>query len=355
MQPQISELPSAFPLPTAATGIANKYSNDFSSLGPGRGKAEVIRLPNGLPAGDPSIEQVALEPTAGNVRAMSTYCEQTGRHEGAKPSARIAEGRARMDQYVARNGDGQYPQNNGATSTAAGQNAEAQTPFAAWQLHEEMIPEEPNTQNPFDLGSLGGERIVPKEQTNETPNHRQIGTHTVHQAKAQRGGATVLDKASPGARGFHGHSQSPTNTPTCGVDWNNDAFPHADQDLTTKVLIEGGRSTIKLSRAALNVGDYSLLLYDAATSKALLKQDQWAVDNPRKFEQQWALVDKLVQEWHGDENLRAEKSRAGDLEALDMLEVAFSLRALSYDVPPGSFWVFWVAGMRQALQGPILN
>ncbi|KAI1750011.1 hypothetical protein F4782DRAFT_548984 [Xylaria castorea] len=251
---------------------------------------------------------------------------------------------------------GRHLQNTGTTSALVEQNAETRVLFRERNLREKMISGNPNSQNQSALGSLEREGIVPEEQTHKPQNTGfQAPLHLDRQHTVQLGGVNVIVEANPDAKRSYDYYQSLTNTLTCGVKWNHEAFPLADQALFTKVLVEGGRSTIKLCRIGLSSGDLPLMLYDAATSKTLLKQDQWAVDNPSGFERQWWFVEMLIQEWYLDEKIHIEKSEAGDLSALAMLEVAFSCRVMSYDVPQGSFWVFWAAGMRQALQGPSPN
>ncbi|KAI1740770.1 hypothetical protein F4680DRAFT_417792 [Xylaria scruposa] len=244
-------------------------------------------------------------------------------------------------------------QNADVAVTVVEQKAEIRTSIGEWNPRDNIIPGHPRSQ---DQGSLDRGEVVPEDRTPEIRNSScQAPLHPAHQCKVQLGSADIKDEASPGAKRSDDYSESAASTTTCGITWNPEAFPYADQDLFTKVLIEGGRNTIKLCRIKLNNNDPSLTLYDATTSKALLKQDQWTIGNPREFELQWSLIDKLIQEWHGDEQIHIEKEKAGDLKGLEMLEVAFSFRAMAYDVPQGSFWVFWVAGMRQALQQPSLD
>ncbi|RYC54070.1 hypothetical protein CHU98_g12139 [Xylaria longipes] len=322
-------------------------------------KTQNFGLGNGSPAGSPIAERVAFEPTAENYHDMSTYCEQMGRHQDAKQYAHMAKHRVRMDRSAALKGGGQYIQNAEATSVVVKTNAKAQMPFRASQ--EEMISSRSSSENQFAPGSLEGGKTVPEEKPYETENSRcpfsipVVHQPEVRQPKARLRGIAVNNEATPDAKGFYGYGQSPTNTSPYEVKWNYEAFPCADQGLMAKVLIEGGQSTMKLSRTGPSNDAYPLLLYDAATSKALLKQDQWAIDNPTEFELQWAFVEKLILDWHRDLRLRLEKLRSGELKALEMLEGAFSLRAMVQGIPQGSFWVFWVVGMRQALQGPVFN
>ncbi|KAI8945710.1 hypothetical protein F4801DRAFT_567379 [Xylaria longipes] len=373
MQPQISDLPSPFPRafspPAAATCSANPFSNGFASLQPAIGKPQNFGLGNGSPAGSPTAERVAFEPTAENYHDMSTYCEQMGRHQDAKQYAHMAKHRVRMDRSVALKGGGQYIQNAEATSIVVKTNAKARIPFRA--SREEMISSRSSSENQFAPGSLEGGKTGPEEKPYETESNRcpfsipvvhqpevrqpEVRQPKVRQPKARLRGIAVNNEATPDAKGFYGYGQSPTNTSPYEVKWNYEAFPCADQGLMAKVLIEGGQSTMKLSRTGSSNDAYPLLLYDAATSKALLKQDQWAIDNPTEFELQWAFVEKLILDWHRDLRLRLEKLRSGELKALEMLEGAFSLRAMVQGIPQGSFWVFWVVGMRQALQGPVFN
>ncbi|KAI0549284.1 hypothetical protein F4679DRAFT_595911 [Xylaria curta] len=236
------------------------------------------------------------------------------------------------------------------------QKAEIRTSIGEWNPRENTLPGHTSSQHQPTPGSPDRRGVVPEDQIPKIPNSGcQAPLHLAHQCKVQLGSANVIDEASLGVKRSYGNNQSAASTTTCGITWNQEAFPHTDQDLFTKVLIEGGRNTIELCRIKLDNNDPSLTLYDAATSKALLKQDQWAVDNPREFRLQWSLIYKLIQEWHGDEQIQIEKEEAGDLKALEMLEVAFSFRAMSYDVPQRSFWVFWITGMRQALQQPGLD
>ncbi|KAI0866579.1 hypothetical protein F4860DRAFT_457813 [Xylaria cubensis] len=237
------------------------------------------------------------------------------------------------------------------------QKAKTRTLIEGWSPREKIIPGHLSSQNQPNPGSIDRKGLVPEDSTHDIRNSGcQAPFHSIHQCKVELRGADVIGEASPGAERFHGYGQSPKRTLACGIDWNREAFPQADQDLFAKVLIEGGRSTIGLCGIGLNEDELSLTLYDAATSKTLLKEDQWTIDNPVEFELQWYFVERLIHEWHRDEQVCLEKLKAGDLKALDMLEVAFSFRAMSYDIPQGSFWFFWTAGMREALQGPkILN
>ncbi|TRX99026.1 hypothetical protein FHL15_000368 [Xylaria flabelliformis] len=236
------------------------------------------------------------------------------------------------------------------------QKAETRTPIEERNPREKISLGHLSSQNEPNPGSIDRRGAVPEETTHDIRNSGcPAPFHSFHQCKVQLRGANVIGKASPGSERSYGYGQSPKRTLACGIDWNREAFPHADQDLFTKVLIEGGRNTIGLCGIGLNEDELSLMLYEAATSKTLLKENQWTIDNPVEFELQWSFVERLIHEWHRDEQVHLEKLNAGDLKALEMLEVAFSFRAMSYDMPQGSFWVFWTAGMREGLQGPILN
>ncbi|KAI0447551.1 hypothetical protein F4803DRAFT_573390 [Xylaria telfairii] len=312
IRPRINELPrispSDFPLPpfhalAAAAHSADQDFSSFSLLQSRTNEAQIIGRGR-TPFGYTIIERWAL------YRAMSTHRGRAGKKEEAEHYKLMA-------GDIWHNLVNHRPQYIGEPPTAA----EQSTAQAA--LINNIIPK---------MRLVLGEPIR---------NNSSL--------------LSAINKASPNTGRFHSDGQSPTNNPTHTVKWNPEAFPGAGQELITYVLLEGGQKTMEISRTALGIDASTILSSHVAKSKTSLKQDQWVVGNPQKFQLQWSFVEQLNRVWVEDKETCTEKRRFGEEKAIQMLEGVLSLKNIAQGMPEASFWVFWVMGMRLALEGPTPN
>ncbi|KAI3318596.1 hypothetical protein HD806DRAFT_549014 [Xylariaceae sp. AK1471] len=148
------------------------------------------------------------------------------------------------------------------------------------------------------------------------------------------------------------NNEPSTGSSARAIKWNEEAFPGADETMITKILIQGGQETMKLARKIGNLAqaDAQLSGYIKCAKLCLTQCDPWATAHPEDFECQWSFVEELIDKWHHDELIQREKIEAGELCALKMLEGARNLLDIYKNTPQASFWVFWVEGMRQALE-----
>ncbi|KAI0469617.1 hypothetical protein F4859DRAFT_523005 [Xylaria cf. heliscus] len=299
-------------------------------------------------AGNFQLQRVAPRPTAGNYYA-ATYHGQAGGHEGARQYTR-------MVQSINRNDGGQHLQNTGVTSAVVDQNGEPQLRCREQNPQGQVIPYQSSAQSQSVPSNVQQGSLMLRGQAYGIPNgNSRVPIHIANQPRVHSGGVAIINGASSGTREVNGHAQSSTNTATGGVRWNHEMFPCANEYLFIKVLLEGGQNTIRLSRIGDGFVGSALALYDATTAMTFLKQSQWAVNNPGKFRVQSVCVNNLITVWLEHPQILHYRRRNGDIQAIAMLECTFALHAMSHGVPTASFWVVWLTGMRQALQGPILK
>lgn len=268
-------------------------------------------------------------------RLMSSFCMKKKSYELAAHYARLAEHRASIGQIRTRKRASQPSQHSRPMSTAVTRPREVGS-----------LPLEFRPISLFPGPALTSRSKNELEQTPEAPKKscRDI-IPTSHQLTVRSGSVAGVTEDSASSNRLGGSGSK--------VKWNRTAFPLADAGRVMKMLLEGGSRTIQTLRLQTNADNYTALLYYVSSMKAVLENsDPWMIDNPGDFEAQWEMVERFIEDWHCDEHIHCEKQSSGALDALRMLEGAYTLEAWWQGMPRRSFWFFWAEGMRQRLLEP---
>jgi hypothetical protein len=160
------------------------------------------------------------------------------------------------------------------------------------------------------------------------------------------------DKQPPNTSALDSGGEPSNSSSARALRWNAEAFPVADETMVSNCLVEGGRQLIYLASQSLDcVQIVARIADDIACAKRFLSRvDQWASNHPDDLERQWSFVNGLINQWHHNAYIAQVKGADGELSAIELLECSLSLWAMREDLPQGSFWVFWIEGMRQALK-----